>query len=126
MTPIARETVADVGYGGGRLGTVDGNAHHFRSGAGKFGDLADGAVDVGCIGVGHRLHDDGMAAADHDGASSVADAHRHGLAARRRAGGHWSGAGEPGLKRVCPLGQGGGNRQGGVHGALRGVGLAQK
>ena len=45
------------------------------------------AVDVGRVGVGHRLHDDRRAAADRDRAVADADGDRGGAAARLRRGG---------------------------------------
>ena len=60
-----REPVADVRHGLGRLVAVDGDADELGAGAGERRDLRDGRVDVGGVGVGHRLHDDGRAAADH-------------------------------------------------------------
>ena len=52
--------------GGGGLLAVDGDAHHFGAGARERCDLRDRAVDIGGVGVGHRLHDDRRAAADGD------------------------------------------------------------
>ncbi|MGY4316809.1 hypothetical protein ACVWW1_006136 [Bradyrhizobium sp. JR3.5] len=60
------QAVADVRHGGGGFLAVDGDAHHLGAGAGERGDLGDGALDVGGVGVGHRLHDDRRAAADGD------------------------------------------------------------
>ncbi len=58
------EAVADVRHGLRGLVAVDGDANQLGAGAGQRRDLGDGAVDVGGVGVGHRLHDDGCAAAD--------------------------------------------------------------
>ena len=55
-TPRWREPVADLRHGGGGLVAIDGDAHHLRAGAGERGDLAGGRLDVGGVGVGHRLH----------------------------------------------------------------------
>ena len=60
------QAVADMRNGGGRLLAIDGDAHHFRSGARQRRDLRDRAVDIGGVGVGHRLHDDRRTAADGD------------------------------------------------------------
>ena len=60
------------GHGLGRLVAVDGDANEFGAGAGEFGDLRHGRIDIGRVGVGHRLHDDGRIAADRD----IANPHR--------------------------------------------------
>ena len=60
------QAVADMRNGGGGLLAVDRDAHHFGAGARKRRDLGHGAVDIGGVGVGHRLHDDRRAAADGD------------------------------------------------------------
>ena len=54
-----RDALLDLRHGGGRLVAVDGDAHQFGAGAGERRDLPRGAFDVGRVGVGHRLHDDG-------------------------------------------------------------------
>ena len=59
-----RETVADVGHRLGGLVAIDRDAHQLGAGTGQRRRLADGALDVGGVGVGHRLHDDGRIAAD--------------------------------------------------------------
>ncbi len=64
--PRLRRRFADVRNGGGGLVAVDGDAHDFGAGARQRRDLRDGAVDIGGVGVGHRLHDDRRAAADGD------------------------------------------------------------
>ncbi len=38
---------------------VHGDADQFGAGAGKRGNLLDGGLDIGGVGVGHRLHDYG-------------------------------------------------------------------
>ena len=53
-------------HGGGGLVAVDRDAHHFGAGARQCGDLRDGALDIGGVGVGHRLHHDRRAATDGD------------------------------------------------------------
>ena len=60
------QAVADVRNGSRRLLAIDRDADHFRAGARQRCDLRDGAVDIGGVGVGHRLHDDRGAAADGD------------------------------------------------------------
>ena len=60
----AREPVADMRHGLSRFVAIDRDAHELGACARQRGHLIDGCVDVGRIGVGHRLHDDGMAAAD--------------------------------------------------------------
>ncbi len=59
-----RQAVADVRHGLGRLVAIDGDADELGAGAGEGRDLRHRPVDVGGVGVGHRLHDDGRAAAD--------------------------------------------------------------
>ena len=52
-------------------------------------DLLDGAVDIGRVGVGHRLHHDRCAAAD----LHIADVNRNGWCAARwglRTGSSWN------------------------------------
>jgi hypothetical protein len=56
----------DVGNGLGGVVVVDGDADHLGAGAGEGGDLLDGGLDVGGVGVGHRLDDDGSVGADAD------------------------------------------------------------
>ena len=60
------QAIADVRNGGGGLLAIDGDAHHFGSGARQRRDLRDRAFDIGGVGVGHRLHDDRRTAADGD------------------------------------------------------------
>ena len=55
-------------HGRRRLVAVDGDAHQLRAGAGERRDLPRRRLDVRRVGVGHRLHDDRRAAADHDAA----------------------------------------------------------
>ena len=64
MTPIRREPVADMRHGGGRLVAIDGDAHDLGAGPRQSRDLPHGRVDIGGVGVGHRLDDDRRAAAD--------------------------------------------------------------
>ena len=58
------QAIADVRNGGGGFLAIDGDAHHFRSGARQRRDLRDRAVDIGGVGIGHRLHDDRRTPAD--------------------------------------------------------------
>ena len=60
------QVVADMRHGGGGLVAIHGDAHQFRAGARQRRNLRDGALDIGGVGVGHRLHDDRRAAADGD------------------------------------------------------------
>jgi hypothetical protein len=76
------QPLADRRDRGRRFDGVDGDAHELGPGAREIDDLARGARDVGRVGVRHRLHDDGRAAADGD----AADSHLPGLAPRRRNG----------------------------------------
>ena len=50
----------------GRLGRIDRHAHELGTGVGKRLDLSDRCIDIGGIGVCHRLHDDRRASADDD------------------------------------------------------------
>ena len=67
------QPLADARHGGGGLVAVDGDAHDLGAGPVQRGDLGDGLVDVGRVGVGHRLHDDRRAAADQHAADIDAD-----------------------------------------------------
>jgi hypothetical protein len=49
-----------------RLVAIDGDAHQLRAGAPELRHLPHGRLDVGCVGIGHRLHHDRRAAADAD------------------------------------------------------------
>jgi hypothetical protein len=64
--PHADQVVADRGNLRGCFRRVDGDAHDLRPGAGQLGHLCSGGRGVRGVGVGHRLHDDGRAAADED------------------------------------------------------------
>ena len=74
-------------HGGGGLVAIDGDADELGAGLGQRRDLADRRLDVGRVGVGHRLNDDRRAAADLDRAFALADGDRDGAAARLRRGG---------------------------------------
>ena len=62
------EAILDVRHGGRRLVAVDRDAHQFGAGARQRRHLARGRLDVGRVGIGHRLHDDRRRAADRDAA----------------------------------------------------------
>jgi hypothetical protein len=66
--PSRSEPLADMRHGGSTLVAIDGDAHQLRAGREQRGDLGDRRVDIGRVGIGHRLHDDGRAAADDDAA----------------------------------------------------------
>ncbi len=57
------QTLLDFRHRGRRFRHVHGDANQFRSGLGEFEALLRGGGDVGGVGVGHRLDDDGRAAA---------------------------------------------------------------
>ena len=69
-------------HGRGSLVAVDGDAHDLRARTGEIGDLPHGGLDIGRVGVGHRLHDDRRVAAD----QYAADVDRHGTAAGQGRG----------------------------------------
>ncbi len=58
------EALADRGHRGRGLRRVDGDADELRAGLGELAHLRDRGLDVGGVGVRHRLHDDRRAAAD--------------------------------------------------------------
>ena len=60
------EAFDDGGNGGGGVFVVDGDADDLRAGEGQGCNLVDGALDVGGVGVGHRLDDDRDFPADAD------------------------------------------------------------
>ena len=81
------QPVADRRHGGGRLVAIDCQAHEFRARPGERGDLPRRRLDVGGVGIGHRLDNDRRAAADHDRGPALADADADARAARKRAEG---------------------------------------
>jgi tetratricopeptide (TPR) repeat protein len=64
----AQQPLADLRHGGRTLVAIDGDAHQLRARPVESGDLRDGGIDVGRIGVRHGLHDDRRPAADDDAA----------------------------------------------------------
>jgi hypothetical protein len=60
------ERVYDVWNCGGRMTSVHSDADKLRTGASELLDLQSGAFDVHGVGVGHRLDDDRVLAADFD------------------------------------------------------------
>ena len=73
----------DFGDRRGRLGQVDGDAHHLGAGLGQLDALLRRRRGIGRVGHGHRLDDDRRAAADLD----VADADADGLVELERGHG---------------------------------------
>ncbi len=68
LEPKNVEPLADVRYGGGGLGAIHGDAHQLRAGARQRRDLRRRGIDIGRVGIGHRLHDDRRVATDGDAA----------------------------------------------------------
>ena len=60
------QRVADMRHSGGGLVAVHRDPHQFGTGARQSGDLRHRALDIGGVGVGHRLHHDRGTAADGD------------------------------------------------------------
>jgi len=56
----------DIGNGFGGLVVVDRDSDELGAGAGEGGDLLHGGLDIGGVGVGHRLNDDRSIRADAD------------------------------------------------------------
>ena len=65
--------VADMRHGGGRLVAIDRDPHQFGARAPQRRNLTRRRLDVGGVGVGHRLHHDRRAAADRDRRVAFAD-----------------------------------------------------
>ena len=78
-TPNLSQRVDDLRNGRGGLVGVDGDADQFGAGASQRHHLIDGRRDIGGVGVGHRLDNDRMGAADFDSA----DINDNGFAAWR-------------------------------------------
>ena len=70
-----------------RFVAIHGDSNEFGTGARKRRDLSHRRLDIGGVGVGHRLYDDRRAAADDDGPLAFADAHAHAGAALARSKG---------------------------------------
>ena len=64
-----RQPVADDRHGRRRLVAVHRDAHDFRAGARQLHDLLDGRINIGGIGIGHGLHDNGGTTAHHHAAN---------------------------------------------------------
>ena len=64
-----REPLLDARHCGGSLVAIDGDAHQLGAGRCKGCHLARGRLHIGCIRVGHRLHDNRGAAANNDAAN---------------------------------------------------------
>ena len=79
-----QQRVADVRHCGCGLVAIDRDPHELGARAPQRGDLTRRRLDVGCVGVGHRLDDDRRAAADHNGRVAFADPNCDGRAARPR------------------------------------------
>ncbi len=58
------EPLADMRHGRGGLGAVDGDAHELGARPRQRRDLLGRSIDVGRVGIGHRLDDDGRIAAE--------------------------------------------------------------
>ena len=76
--------IADVGHGRGGFVAIDRQAHQFRACSGQRRDLARGRLDVGSVGVGHRLDDDRRTPADGHRRIAFANANPDGRVARER------------------------------------------
>ena len=63
------EPLADDGHRGSGFCTVHRDAHKLRTGAGERRDLARGRIDIGGVGIRHRLHDNWGVAAKDDAAN---------------------------------------------------------
>ena len=59
-----QQPFADLRHGGGALIAIDGDAHELRARFIECGNLGDGRIDIGRVGIGHGLHDDRRPAAD--------------------------------------------------------------
>ena len=73
VAACVEQAFLDFGKCGGCFRHVDRHADEFRAGLGQFEALLGGCRDVGGVRVGHRLDDDGRAAADLDFADLYAD-----------------------------------------------------
>jgi hypothetical protein len=66
VATLAIQRFADAGDAGCGATVVDGDAYQLGTGVRQFQHLSGGRIHVGCVGIGHRLHDDSVAAADYD------------------------------------------------------------
>ena len=73
VTPASSMRRLISGTACGRFRHVHGDPHHLRAGLRQLDALLRGAGRVGRVRHRHRLHDDGRAAADLDGADPHAD-----------------------------------------------------
>ena len=89
LDPSRAQAIADVGHGRGGLLAIDGEAHQFRACPRQRRDLARGRLDVGGVGVGHRLDDDRRAAANGDRRVAFADPNADGRVAGERPAGRF-------------------------------------
>ena len=64
--PLGGDAFDNIGNGLGGGVVVYGDADHLRAGAGEGRDLLDGGLNVGRVGVGHGLDDDGSLRAHAD------------------------------------------------------------
>lgn len=62
----AQQPVAYFRYSGSALVAVNGDANDFRASAIKRSNLRNSRVNVGRVGVGHRLHNNRRSATDDD------------------------------------------------------------
>ena len=69
------QPLLDMRHGGRGLVAVDRDAHDLRAGARQRRHLLRRPLDIGGVGIGHRLHHNGCAAAD----GHIADLHGNGL-----------------------------------------------
>ncbi len=65
-TVVAIERFTDVGHSGSGFRVIHGNAHQFGAGTGQLQHLLGGCGYIRGIGIGHRLHNDRVAAAHGD------------------------------------------------------------
>ncbi|MCY1232197.1 hypothetical protein D9M72_446740 [compost metagenome] len=84
----AQQTFADLRHGSRTLVAVDGDAHQLRARLVKGGHLRHRSVDIGSVGVGHRLDDHRRTAADDDAADIDGDGRAAGLRIKIEGGRH--------------------------------------
>ena len=81
VKPAAVESLNDVWDGLGRRIVIHGYTDKLGTGRGKSGNLLDGAGDIGGVGIGHRLHNNGGIRADANLPRTRADGRGYGLPA---------------------------------------------